>query len=1248
MPAFVENGPDIPERLLQAHEEGKVVFFTGSGISVPAGLPNFKGLVDALFKELTVTPNATLKSAYDASRYDTVIGLLEEEYVGQRAKVRNCVARILDTPESSAKISDTHSALLTLAETRTGQTRLVTTNFDRLFENVIALSRRPVITYKAPLLPIPKKRWNGLVYLHGLITRDLSQSELDRLILSSGDFGLAYLTERWASRFVSELFRAYIVCFIGYSIDDPVLRYMMDALAADRLLGENPPEVFAFGCYESDQKQQAISEWSSKHVTPLLYLNSDNHKLLHETLTKWAEIYRKGIHGKKMIISNHAITPPIANANSDYAVSRVLWALTDADAAQHFADLEPVPPIEWLEPLSELKFDAKDLPRFNLEARESDKSVRFSLLQKPARHNNAPWMTIVDRGFLPCSLDGIQFHLMRWLVRHIGNPELLQWVVKQGGNLHPDFAFRIRHALNNLAKAQSQSKESAAQSTRTPYTSIEALWSLILSGKTVILPRRLEMRDWFERFKTFGLTGTMRMELREFLSPCVELREPFLRKRNDEEQDTNRIDSLVHWNVRLRCQDVRYHLQEIRKNEQWNTLQAGLVEDFTLLLVDTLDLMRLLQGAEDRSDLSHIHQPSISPHQQNKGYNDWTILIELARDAFLSLAATTPEKAGSIATRWWGISYPTFKRLALFAATRTNAIEAKVALGWLTSENNWWLWSGEVRPESIRLLVYLATKLTEPERISIEVEIMKGPSRSWYRDDIEEERWINMRDREIWLRLAKLDAANSSLSSSGQTKFAELSSQHPSWKLHEDDQDEFSVWFTSGPDLATIKKTPSDISELRTWLVANVTLKPWEEDDWNDRCRNDFLAASEALCLNANQGEWTPRFWQEALYAWADEKFQNDSWQKVADVLLKMPEDKVESIADALALWLRAQAKSFERNTETFFLLIQRIIKLNKPAEETVHDDAVSYAINNPIGRATEALVYWWYRQKPKPEDGLEPTFASILNEISDPEIVKLRPGRVILAHHLSSLHMVDPHWANTYAVPLFSWKVSQIDASYAWQGFLWSPRAYLPLIEVLKSDLLETASYYAKLSHYAEQYVDLMTFLGVNSGNMFQDDALKNAFAILPPKGLQIAVRSMTRMMEGVSENHQKYWTDQLRPFFRRVWPKTIATHSTELSEEFARLVISSAEGFPEVFRELSWWIKSIEHSGSIIHKLNEGTLCTQFPLECLHLLNAIIGDDQPWISDELNQCLGKIVEANPELQDDLKYTRLKDYRPE
>ena len=109
---------------------------------------------------------------------------------------------------------------------------------------------------------MPKNRWNGIVYLHGLLQTRSTSDDLDRLVLSSGDFGLAYLTERWATHFVSELFRNFTVCFVGYSINDPVLRYMMDALAADRLLGESPPEMFAFGSYSIRKEEEQHDEWS--------------------------------------------------------------------------------------------------------------------------------------------------------------------------------------------------------------------------------------------------------------------------------------------------------------------------------------------------------------------------------------------------------------------------------------------------------------------------------------------------------------------------------------------------------------------------------------------------------------------------------------------------------------------------------------------------------------------------------------------------------------------------------------------------------------------------------------------------------------------------------------------------------------------------------------------------------------------------------------------------------------------------
>ena len=245
---FIAKGPDIPEALLDAHEEGRVVFFCGAGISYPAGLPGFKGLVKKIYEQIGTTQTEIEKDEYNAERYDVTLYLLERRLPGQRLAVRKALYQVLQPKLRRKGATDTHIALLQLAQSRKGSLRLVTTNFDRVFEYAARRMKQQLNTCVAPMLPIPKtSRWNALVYLHGRLPKNQdNEAELNQLVLTSGDFGLAYLTERWAARFISELSRNYILCFVGYSINDPVLRYMMDALAADRMLGEATPQAYAF------------------------------------------------------------------------------------------------------------------------------------------------------------------------------------------------------------------------------------------------------------------------------------------------------------------------------------------------------------------------------------------------------------------------------------------------------------------------------------------------------------------------------------------------------------------------------------------------------------------------------------------------------------------------------------------------------------------------------------------------------------------------------------------------------------------------------------------------------------------------------------------------------------------------------------------------------------------------------------------------------------------------------------------
>ena len=527
---FICKGPDVPERLLQAHEDGRVVFFCGAGISYPAGLPGFAGLVKKLYADLEVTPSAVQKSAINAKQFDTAIGLLEAELVGGRETVRQKLASILTPKLKAQNATATHDALLTLGKCRNGHTHLITTNFDRLFEEVIARKSLTIERFQAPLLPLPKNRWDSLVYLHGLLSDQPTQRELDRLVVSSGDFGLAYLTERWAARFVSELFRNYTVCFVGYSINDPVLRYMMDALAADRLLGESPPEMFAFGSFSKGKEQERANEWRAKNVTPILYREHNRHAYLHKTLHAWAKTYRDGVRGKEYIVLDSAIAHPLASTQQDGLVDRVLWALSDPSGlpARCFANHDPVPSLDWLVPLSEERYRHADLERFGVAPGSAvDDKLSFSLTRRPSPYPLAPLMCIVEAGMHRCRWDEVMRQLARWLVRHLDNPGLLLWIVKQGSHPHQDLVRQIENRLEELTELERQGNTDElarirrGASNAIPGPLMRTLWRLLLTRRIKSSPHDIDLNRWKDRFKRDGLTPALRLELREILTPRV-------------------------------------------------------------------------------------------------------------------------------------------------------------------------------------------------------------------------------------------------------------------------------------------------------------------------------------------------------------------------------------------------------------------------------------------------------------------------------------------------------------------------------------------------------------------------------------------------------------------------------------------------------------------------------------------------------------------------------------------------------
>ena len=160
-------------------------------------------------------------------------------------------------------------------------------------------------------------------------------------------------------------------------------------------------------------------------------------------------------------------------------------------------------------------------------------------------------MCIVDAGARGSRWDELMRQLARWLIRHLDDPALLLWLVKRGGQLHDDLVWWIEHRLDELAKLERDGNTAELARIREgapnaiPGPLMRTLWRLLLTGRVKSWLRDFDLYRWRDRFRRDGLTATLRLELREMLTPRVALREPFRWPAEDgEAREPERIKEL--------------------------------------------------------------------------------------------------------------------------------------------------------------------------------------------------------------------------------------------------------------------------------------------------------------------------------------------------------------------------------------------------------------------------------------------------------------------------------------------------------------------------------------------------------------------------------------------------------------------------------------------------------------------------------------------------------------------------------
>lgn len=316
----------VPERLLLAHARGEVLFICGAGISLPAGLPDFRQLVLDVYATLDTSTHSVLavlpqgvcnqwqtnctgltdRQTAEVKRfivgdYDVVLGMLERRLDDQTrgdSEVRRAVTNRL---RAGATVPATiHKALIALAD-RGGAKAIVTTNFDLLLEITAQRARSPLETYSLGSIPRPSRHseFSGVLHIHGALERNPARSS--ELVLSDQDFGEFYLRRRVVPDFIYDAARLYHLVLVGYSANDPPMRYLLNAVAADGNRFDDLKERFTF-FGTSSPDPIALEDWKGRRITPIPYDSVGNHDALRATLERWATL--SAINGKKEIVDS--------------------------------------------------------------------------------------------------------------------------------------------------------------------------------------------------------------------------------------------------------------------------------------------------------------------------------------------------------------------------------------------------------------------------------------------------------------------------------------------------------------------------------------------------------------------------------------------------------------------------------------------------------------------------------------------------------------------------------------------------------------------------------------------------------------------------------------------------------------------------------------------------------------------------------------------------------------------------------
>jgi hypothetical protein len=1204
---FKPNTPNIPNELVEAHIRGEVVFFCGAGVSMPT-LPDFKSLVDSLYARCGTTKSDSEQKEACNNAYDRAITLLEKRISGGRNAVRRHLSDLLTISNPTNEMLARHKSILKLSKYQ-NETRLVTTNFDHLFEQASDYKTQAI---SAPLLPPAKRwRWNGLAYIHGrLPDNGTDTTALNNLVLSSGDFGLAYLTEGWAAKFVSELFRNFTVVFIGYSINDPPLRYIMDALSAEQQVTSGRDESkTAYAFADGTSHEQTENEWKNKGVTPVLYENADgSHSVLTETLNAWAGAYTDGLQGRKNIIDAYTWNPPMLEqlSTDDDIVGRMLWALTDGNAVKHFVEIKDTngnhAPYSWFE-----LFDSRG-------------EITKELLQK----------------------------LSWWLTEnYLEYPQFLLWAEK-----HPQYTDILSDQIASvLARCADQIADKR----------YITLWHLFCDKRTA--SSTISFRH-AHSLKT--LTGVdLLIEVKLLIKPMLAITDnhsiaKITAEAFNTDYNPNSFSRLkLDW---VFACDEEYSLNELREfldeEEQMHTL-FELFESLQVMLVECLDISEVLGNCiydfYFSDSIAHLGTRHSYPH------NAIEHITMLLRDSWKVVFARYPDYAVSVAKHWFGTRHSVLQRLGLYAATQSDNVDW---IEFVTRNEGINFWKHDLRFEVRQLIIGKASGLPQNKLEALIRIVCLGEPRDNFQTGIRDAEYEEFNSRHQFAFLTLLSDNGAALNDSATALLSDIKSNYPDWTLNDEERNARPfgvVSFVGGnignPHCSEYRMpdgAENDIETVLDWL------KKWGSNDktsfeygysdvWSDFCKQNYETALAALVRHK---PLDMRMWYR-LYNSETDNFSADKstritrcWEQLKQLLwddfqLSKTKD-LHILARLLCRVCDNGLASAECSEMTCFckktlcalttLSVDELSKFN-PTERTmivtIWDDMAHIIVKTADASSED------YSQKCI-------LIQPLIDCISSQE--SLLFVKQALLQYLNFLYVINTDWTAASLLPMLSWKNNAMAAAN-WDNFLMSRHTYnITLLQEISVDLFATAHHYDDLK-IQDQYAYLLCTIAVYHRDAFDISDIQNALGNLPCAGISKIVWQLWRCLDDSEDIAPKseIWSNRIEPVINLL-PKDRDKLTADISGFYAMICVSAGDMFPTALSKLRNMIDLSELHMSL-SELHQTSLCSQFPSETLDFLSTIFNGraNSIHIRGELSECLNRISAADNTLTNDQRLIQLR-----